>query len=220
MFSILKRIVKKYKVKRKTENVFFAHKSDIGKRTVFEGQNKVGYNSWVDGYIGYGTYIGDNCSINAKIGRFCSIGNKVTVLTGTHPSHEFVSTSPVFYSLGMQNGTTFVSKQKFNEHMFFDSDKQYGCEIGNDVWIGFGSVVIGGITIGDGAIIAAGSVVTTNVQPYSIVGGCPAKEISRRFSNNTIAWLLENKWWNKDVSWIKEHADAFESISAFMKVNQ
>jgi hypothetical protein len=62
--------------------------------------------------MGYGSYVGEECTIKAKVGRFCSIGHKVTVLTGTHPSHKYVSTNPAFFSLGLQNGTTFVKEQK------------------------------------------------------------------------------------------------------------
>ena len=66
--------------------------------------------------------------------------------------------------------------------------------IGNDVWIGYEAVVMAGVTIGDGAIIGARAVVTKDVPPYTIVGGVPAREIRRRFSDDVIARLLELKW--------------------------
>ena len=68
--------------------------------------------------------------------------------------------------------------------------------IGNDVWIGYEAVVMAGVTIGDGAIIGARAVVTKDVPPYTIVGGVPAREIRRRFSDDVIARLLELKWWD------------------------
>lgn len=68
--------------------------------------------------------------------------------------------------------------------------------IGNDVWIGEKSIILPGVEIGDGAIIAAGSVVTKNVEPYSIVGGIPAKLIKYRFNKDTIKKLISIKWWD------------------------
>ena len=199
--------------------MFFCKGANIDRHSVFEGQNKIGAKSWFDGYMGYGSYIGDECIIKAKVGRFCSIGHKVTVLTGTHPSHRYVSTNPVFFSLGLQNGTTFVSKQKFNEKIFADEENQYGAIIGNDVWIGFNAMIMGGVTIGDGAIIASGALVRDNVEPYTIVAGQPAKVISKRFNDNQAEWLMNFKWWDKPVDWIKDHAEEFDEISKFIKNN-
>jgi virginiamycin A acetyltransferase len=71
--------------------------------------------------------------------------------------------------------------------------------IGNDVWIGYNATIMSGVTIGDGAIIAANSTVIKDVEPYSIVGGNPAKEIKKRFSKAVILKLLELQWWNWDI---------------------
>lgn len=199
--------------------MFFCKGANIDRHSVFEGQNKIGAKSWFDGYMGYGSYIGEECIIKAKVGRFCSIGHKVTVLTGTHPSHRYVSTNPVFFSLGLQNGTTFVRKQKFKEKIFADEENQYGAIIGNDVWIGFNAMIMGGVTIGDGAIIASGALVRDNVEPYTIVAGQPAKVISKRFNDNQAEWLMNFKWWDKPVDWIKDHAEEFDEISKFIKNN-
>ena len=68
--------------------------------------------------------------------------------------------------------------------------------IGNDVWIGYEAVILSGVTIGDGAIVAARSVVTRDVPPYTIVGGVPARPIRRRFDQETIDALLELRWWD------------------------
>lgn len=75
-------------------------------------------------------------------------------------------------------------------------DRKGDIIIGNDVWIGYEAVIMSGVTIGDGAIIGARSVVTKDIPPYTIVGGVPARQIRRRFSEETIAALLELKWWN------------------------
>lgn len=74
--------------------------------------------------------------------------------------------------------------------------------IGNDVWIGYGVTILSGVTIDDGAVIGAGSVVVSNVPPYTIVAGNPAKEIKKRFPEATIQRLIETEWWNFDVNTI------------------
>lgn len=215
MFLEIKRLIKIYKIKMQKKNIIFLRKANIDKNAVLEGQNKIGAESWFEGYMGFGTYIGDQCTIMGKIGRYCSIGHKVTVLTGTHPSHKFVSTHPTFFSLGLQNGTTYVSTQKFKEKIYADENNKYGCIIGNDVWIGYNATIMGGCTIGDGAIVAAGALVKENVEPYTIVAGQPAKVIGKRFEDEKIAFLMKIKWWDKPEAWIKSHADDFEDISKF-----
>lgn len=215
MFLEIKRLIKIYKIKIQKKNIIFLRKANIDKNAVLEGQNKIGAESWFEGYMGFGTYIGDQCTIMGKIGRYCSIGHKVTVLTGTHPSHRFVSTHPTFFSLGLQNGTTYVSTQKFKEKIYADENNKYGCIIGNDVWIGYNATIMGGCTIGDGAIVAAGALVKENVEPYTIVAGQPAKVIGKRFEDEKIAFLMKIKWWDKPEAWIKSHADDFEDISKF-----
>lgn len=215
MFLEIKRLIKIYKIKMQKKNIIFLRKANIDKNAVLEGQNKIGVESWFEGYMGFGTYIGDQCTIMGKIGRYCSIGHKVTILTGTHPSHRFVSTHPTFFSLGLQNGTTYVSTQKFKEKIYADENNKYGCIIGNDVWIGYNATIMGGCTIGDGAIVAAGALVKENVEPYTIVAGQPAKVIGKRFEDEKIAFLMKIKWWDKPEAWIKSHADDFEDISKF-----
>ena len=71
--------------------------------------------------------------------------------------------------------------------------------------------------IGDGAIVAAGAVVTKDVEPYTIVGGVPAKQIRKRFTDEEIEFLLSFKWWEKDVAWIAANASKFENIKDFME---
>ncbi len=84
-------------------------------------------------------------------------------------------------------------------------------KIGNDVWVGFDATIMPGITIGDGAIIGSKSVVTKDVEPYSVVGGNPAKLIRKRFSEERIAELLEMQWWDWPVEKITANLDKLTS---------
>lgn len=90
--------------------------------------------------------------------------------------------------------------------------------IGNDVWIGQGAVFLPGVRVGDGAIIAAQSVVTADVPPYAIVGGNPARIIRTRFDEETVAFLLALKWWDWPIEKITEHADAL-AMGDFERLN-
>lgn len=162
------------------------------------------YNSKIESY----TYLaGFNSVMNAEIGKFCSIGAFVSIGPGKHPI-EFVSTSPVFYSIHKQCGTTFADASYYKE--------MGSVKIGNDVWIGSNAIILDNVIIGDGAVIAAGAVVTQNVEPYSIVGGIPAKLIKKRFSDDLINTLIKFEWWNKDQLWLKENYKLFHDINSFI----
>ncbi len=163
-----------------------------------------------DSQFGDFSYVARNCQIyNTKVGKYTCIGPNVNTGMGAHPSSEFVSSHPLFYStLGQSSGMVIVDKNLFEE---FPST-----EIGNDVWIGNNTIIKYGVKIGDGAIIGSGAVVTKDVEPYSIVGGVPAKIIKYRFTQDQIEFLLNFKWWDKDLEWIKANKHAFEKIDAFI----
>jgi hypothetical protein len=93
-----------------------------------------------------------------------------------------------------------------------------GVRIGNDVWIGMRAIIMNGLTIGDGAIVAAGAVVTKDVPPYSIVAGVPARVVKKRFTPATIDQLLELRWWDYDMANVSNQVDfgKVEEVIEFM----
>lgn len=134
------------------------------------------------------SYVGRNSIIqNATVGSFCSIANDVFVGLGTHPTDHF-TTSPLFY----RTSNTF-GKQVVDEDL--DFNEYQAIEIGHDVWLGARAVIMDGVRIGHGAIVAANAVVTKDVPPYAIVGGVPAKLIKFRFPPEKIERLLASEWW-------------------------
>jgi acetyltransferase-like isoleucine patch superfamily enzyme len=156
------------------------------------------------------TYLTENCNITrTKIGPFTSIGPEVLCGLGKHPVN-YVSTYPGFYS-------DKVSGSKWFEvnHPFGTSDKPK-VTIGADVWIGARAIIIGGITIGHGAVIAAGAVVTKDIQPYAIVGGVPAKLIRFRFEKEVIEKLLDSKWWELPEEQLRSAAQFIQSPDLFL----
>lgn len=118
------------------------------------------------------------------IGAFCSISKNVTIFLGGNHRIDWISTYPFYMYFG---------EKYFIENC---STSNGDVIIGNDVWLGFGSTIMSGVKISDGSVIGANSVVTTNVEPYSIVGGNPARLIKKRFDDMTIEKLMKIKWWN------------------------
>ena len=210
-----------YKIKYAKKHLFIGKQAYIlGKSSVFEGYNRIGDGSKFYGSMGYGSYIGENSKLNATIGRYCCIADRVYTVSGTHPVNDFVSIHPAFYSTAKQAGFTYVDTNKFEETCLNQVDGKTSVYIGNDVWIGSNVVLLGGIKIGDGAVIAAGSIVTRDVEPYTIVGGVPAKIIRKRFQSEQIDFLNSFCWWNKDSKWLKDNCVNMENIEMFMKTYQ
>jgi virginiamycin A acetyltransferase len=148
------------------------------------------------GLYSYGWFSPARIAPHTIIGRYCSIGPGVCILPQNHPL-TFKSTHPYFYN------------------------PLYGClkdevapvkklVIGNDVWIGQNAIILPQVrSIGDGAIIGAGAVVTKDVAEYAVVAGNPARLIKHRFSPEKIARLKEERWWLKSLEELKENLDEF-----------
>ena len=189
----------------------------LGKNVELEGDNYIGEKSQIEFItLGRMSYISFGCRIDhARIGRFTSIGPYVHFISGRHPISGFVSTHPAFYAQKRLTGKSLVSSDKFEEFKYLDDDKKYRAYIGNDVWIGAQATILEGVSIGDGAVIAASAVVTKDVPPYAIVAGVPARVIKYRFSKGQIDKLMEIKWWNRDEKWICENAELFDDVDSF-----
>lgn len=186
------------------------------KRTVFEGFNYVGrYSNVRNTVLGYGSYIGSKSFMpGCLIGRFCSIGSYVQIVSGKHPTSVFVSTHPAFYSASGSTGLSFVKQSKFSEFETAD-ENGHSVVIGNDVWISSNVLIVAPVKIGNGAVVATGAVVTSDVEPYSIVGGVPAKVIGRRFDEETSERINSSEWWNWDPETLRKNADCFENTEKF-----
>ncbi len=143
-------------------------------------------------------FIGDKLII----GKFCMIASDATfIMNGGNHLTEATTAYPFAIFGGAwqnaMNGKSYPSKGD--------------TVIGNDVWIGHGATIMPGVHIGDGAIIATKAVVTKNVEPYTIVGGNPAKPIKKRFSDDIITKLLALKWWDWDIEKITQNVDKLTS---------
>lgn len=207
------------------------YKNCIISDSVVEKDAIIGDNSVIkNSFIGYKTRIQRNSmiqhseisdfsyggmrltAIHCKVGKFCSISWNVSI-GGANHNYSKLTTHSMLYddSFGM------VQEPLYNR---FDSE----CIIGNDVWIGAGAHILRGVIVGDGAVIAAGAVVTSDVPPYSIVGGVPARVIKYRFNEHIIKELLSIKWWDLDYSIIKKNISLFakdvsiDSISELKKL--
>ena len=142
-------------------------------------------------------YLFDFSTDKLIIGKFCQIATGVRFITnGANHPMEGISTYP-FKVFGKSWGSTSMNVVGKGDIV-----------IGNDVWIGNSVTIMQGIQIGDGAIIGTNALVTKDVEPYTIVGGNPAKYIRKRFDNETITFLLRLAWWNWPMDKIVMYLDA------------
>lgn len=181
--------------KRPLTSVFLRYTKDVMKRPDVEiGEYTYGMPE-VHPYVGR----------RLKIGKFCSIATGVNVFLGGNHPIRYVSTYPFVAFRDVWPGARTIPEAE-------PEDDRWGSKgdvtIGNDVWIGLNAIILSGVTIGDGAVIGAYSVVGSNVEPYTIVAGNPARPIRRRFDDETVKRLLEIRWWD----WPPEKIDANVSI--------
>lgn len=150
--------------------------------------------------IGQYTYMRSGTLASAEsIGRYCSFGPDFRIGDGNHPT-TFLSSHPFQY--GAASGFRgWPEYDSFKPTCVLTPEiRKTAPVIGNDVWVGANVIIQRGVSIGDGAVIAAGAVVTKDVPAYAIVGGCPAKVIRMRFSQDMINRLLATKWWDYSLT--------------------
>ena len=150
-----------------------------------EGENGVpeGCSFYGNVFLGFRTTLGKNNLIvgQVSVGKYCQFGMNVAIHSINRP---------------ISNLTTYINPRLFEGLLSQKTEKEI--IIGNDVWIGHAAIILGGVHIGNGAIIAAGSVVTKNVEPYSIVAGNPARFVRKRFPETIIKEIEALEWWDKN----------------------
>ncbi|PKN32566.1 MAG: chloramphenicol acetyltransferase [Deltaproteobacteria bacterium HGW-Deltaproteobacteria-19] len=122
-----------------------------------------------------------------KIGKFCSIAGSVTIFLGGDHRTDWVTTYPFPVLSAFWPSVSSIPHTSITKG---------DVVIGNDVWIGFGAMILSGVTIGDGAVIGARAMVASDVEPYTVAVGNPARSVSRRFDDATVARLLRIRWWD------------------------
>lgn len=176
---------------------FIDNKSKLSRKAKINPLAKI-YNSIIDSY----SYVGGKTDIIfTKIGKFCSIADNCSIGIATHTIKN-ISTSPIFTEKKNGTGSSWSSTNSHKEI--------HPTIIGNDVWIGTRVIILGGVHIGDGAIIGAGSVVTKDIPDYAIAVGVPAKVKKYRFEKPIITKLIEMKWWNMSEEKIKNNIEIFQ----------
>ena len=196
----------------------------IGKDTFLEGITALGkitigdrakiYKSFLLGEISIGFHTsiwGPNTDVMAhihpvKIGKFCSIARNVSIQEANHK--------------GKSLSTYNILRNVFQEDVNNDLVSKGPITIGNDVWIGAHAVILSGVNIGDGTIVAANAVVSKNVPAYSIVAGNPATVIKYRFDPEIIAGLKKIKWWDWPLEKIKANKWAFKEELTLEKLQK
>lgn len=197
--TIIKKILFSYKIYKYSKNNKIQKNCTIGKKVtlnncIFSEHSRVAeyasvHNTEVGSYSALGRY---SKIVHTKIGKYCAISWDTTINAISHPyNHLTISAFPYVPRVG-----NFVKKRKQTYKEVI---------IKNDVRIGANSVIMPGVTIGNGAIIGAGAVVTKDVPDYAIVVGVPAKIVKYRFEEDIIKRLLELKWWDLDPKVIKKN---------------
>ena len=169
---------------------------------------------FISGDVAIGKYstLARECILHGgriRIGNYCQFGPRVAIYGVNHPTHRI---------------TTYINKNLFDGRL---SPEKAGepVEVGNDVWIGYGAILLPGVKIGNGAIIGAGAVVSKDVSAYEVAVGNPARVIKKRFDQEIVELLNKWQWWNLDPEELKQHESVFfeniesnpEVLKAYLK---
>ena len=179
------------------KNIVTRPNIDIGDFTYYDDPD--GVDNFENNVLYHFPFIGDRLII----GRFCAIARGVKfIMNGANHQMNGISTFPFFIF-----GNGWEVARPAPGELPYKGDTI----IGNDVWIGYDVLIMPGVTIGDGAIIAARSVVTTDVPPYTVIGGNPAQVVRRRFDADSVRRLQSVARWNRSPAWITEHLNAIRA---------
>jgi acetyltransferase-like isoleucine patch superfamily enzyme len=190
-----------------------------------KNQKRVYLNDFREGHIGRSTY--NNGAVvwrwqrdaGLTIGNYCSIAHGVEFFLDSG-FHDFkkVTTFPLFSELYKHHSADYEVCEGLTKTFFFEKvTGKKSIYIGNDVWLGANVLIMPGVCIADGAVVLPGSVVSSDIGPYEIFGGIPARMVSKRFDEITIQQLLKIKWWNWEESLIKERIkDFYENPAVFV----
>jgi phosphonate metabolism protein (transferase hexapeptide repeat family) len=180
--------------------------SYAGEWTLIGPSNKIN-----ESRIGDYTYTMDDVTINyTEIGKYCSIASHVCINPVDHPMDRVTQHHMTYRRVSFGFSET-------DDDSIFNWRRQNRVTIGHDVWIGHGAIIMKGVHIGTGAVVASGAVVTENVDPYTIVGGVPAKQIKERFFREIAAKLLEIKWWDWPREVLQERFYELNDINSFLE---
>ena len=177
--------------------------SRLGRYTEVQAQSSV-----VESVMGDYSYCAHGCQIiYAEIGKFSNIASFVRINPGEHPYqraslHHFMYRSSSYWP------------DAGDDEAFFDWRRAQRCRIGHDTWLGHNAVVMAGVSVGDGAVVAAGAVVTRDVAPWQIVGGVPARPIKPRHPPQIAERLQRLAWWDWSHAALRAALPDFRNLSA------
>lgn len=205
IFKIIEFIYPKLPISLKKKALRFVAKKEGGEywsktiRSLFKK-----YHGVTVGLGSYGCFEPILFPPGTTIGNYCSFAHGVVILNANHPM-DFVSMHPLFYNPKLG----FVSEGQV---------ERTALEIGHDVWIGYRATILSSCkSIGTGAVIGAGAVVTRDVAPYEVVAGVPAKQIKFRFEPTVQKKIIESQWFDKDPKELSENIKTYMNLDEFLK---
>jgi phosphonate metabolism protein (transferase hexapeptide repeat family) len=161
-------------------------------------------------FMDYSYAAGDVSIIYSDVGKFCSIASHVRLNPGNHPMDRVTQHHMTYRRAQYGFGET-------DDQEFFDWRRDHKVTVGHDVWIGHGAILLPGVRVGTGAVIGASSVVTHDVEPYTIAVGVPARPMRMRFSERDAAKLLAIAWWDWPRELLEERFEELNDLPSFLE---